>query len=127
MKIPNVPIIDVNTGKLINKWKEEQRETKIKFYKNIYGDDKVYIELHDNRTLYKVVIQSNEDAEWYQHCVLEAARKFKERTGRNIYALGRSARHICVEETDENMKQYRYLKSVALALEKEVIKKYREE
>jgi len=62
------------------------------------------------------------DDEIYSMYAQDAMDDFKRKTKIELYALGRSARHICVELTIENLIDYNELQAYALKLEKEVIK-----
>ena len=75
-----------------------------------------YLELHDNRTMWKLQREELFGEEFYE-AVSRAIQEFELITGVELYCLGRSGRHICVEDTEENRENYEYLKSEALRLE----------
>lgn len=60
-----------------------------------------------------------------EHIYLERVERAKEeflsKTGTEIYQLGRSGRHICVEDTIDNLLNSKQLYETAVQLEKDVI------
>jgi len=89
----------------------------VNYYKS--GYEGYCIELHANHTLYE--IDKEIDEYFYQNTVNTAVETFEENTGVKIYLLGRSGRHVCVENTFENLSRYAELKQRAEHLEKWVI------
>ena len=89
-----------------------------KFYKEWNGEK--YLELHDNHTMWNI----NKDFHWedYENAVhlacIEMERRYKDLT---IYLLGRSGRHVCVEDTPTNRRRYQRLIECAKKLEQEII------
>lgn len=79
-----------------------------------------YLELHDNHTLWS--INKDFDYEYYENVVYwactEMERHYKDIT---IYLLGRSGRHVCVEDTPVNRRRYPRLVKYAKKLEQEII------
>ncbi len=86
-------------------------------YQEYNGD--TYLELHANRTLWEV----DDVAEDIIYCELEfVIEKFVQATDIDVYLLGRSGRHVCVEDTPKNSRRYQYLRKIALRLENEFIR-----
>lgn len=79
-----------------------------------------YLELHDNHTIWKIEVPFD----WDEYgCVLtelirDMENKYKDL---EIYTLGRSGRHICVNDTPVNRRRYKYLVEYALKLEQKLI------
>ena len=117
MKVPKVPIIDVNTGKTIKTWKAQDKEFDVKYYRG-------YIQLHNNRTLWDINLANEIDEQHYSILLDNAIAEFESKTGQEVFLLGRSGRHVCVNDTEENRKNYSRLKRLALRLEKELIKDF---
>lgn len=94
-----------------------------------YGSE--YIQLSDNHTLWQIDGLENATSEdytdfddLYELLVDQACDKFKEKTGVEIYCLGRSGRHICVEDTPQNRRRYRSLCNAQSKLENWVVNEY---
>lgn len=89
-----------------------------KFYREWQGDR--YLQLHDNHTIWKI----DKDFKWddYEYeveiALLRMSTRYKDLT---IYQLGRSGRHICVEDTPINRRRYKNLVAYAEKLEQELI------
>lgn len=77
-----------------------------------------YIQLHANRTMWQC---HKYDDDIYTSLCVDAVTDFEASTGVKIYALGRSGRHICVEDNPHNRQQFINLQRKALHLEKIVI------
>ena len=82
-----------------------------------------YIQLHDNYTVSKLDNPNKSDEE-FSFFVDKSADKFKSITGEDLYFLGRSGRHVCVELTYNNAKNYDYLRDTALDLEQQVVDEF---
>ena len=80
-----------------------------------------YLQLHDNRTLWKIDNPNLTD-EFYIQLVNDAIQAFEDSTEVKLYLLGRSGRHVCIEDTPSNSRQFHWLCKLALKLEKQVIK-----
>jgi len=80
-----------------------------------------YLQLHDHHTMWKIT-NEHVDENVFNMYVEGAVDLFKEKFNEQIYGLGRSGRHICVENTDRNRRRYKSMKRYALKLEKDVIK-----
>lgn len=94
------------------------QDINIDLYRVFNGD--YYIELHSNRTLWK--IESNITNDEYNMLVGVKIHEFEEITGVEVYTLGRSGRHICIDLSAENILRYDELKDIALELEQELIR-----
>jgi len=84
------------------------------------------LQLHDKHTLWKI---NNEDLpddfiELYSVDVTAYCDLFVTETGVEIYCLGRSGRHVCVDLTLDNLKRYEELRKLALEYEKCIIDYY---
>lgn len=88
----------------------------LKFY---MIDGIAYLQLSDNHTLFK--IDSGIDDVSYNLLIEDAAEAFESKTGVKIFGLGRSGRHICVENTPENILRYKELCDIQSELEQKVI------
>ena len=86
-----------------------------------------YIELSCNHTMYSLNSSDEWDAHYdnfYLSLVDTACDSFEDLTGVTCYLLGRSSRHVCVEDTFENALNYEKLCDVAHDLECEVIEEF---
>jgi hypothetical protein len=83
-------------------------------------ENKEYLELNDNHTLWEI---DNEDfnVEEYNYIVEDAMNEFSFRTDEELYLLGRSGRHACVEFTVENLLNYEALQEIQREIEENVI------
>lgn len=89
-----------------------------------YDEDYVaYIELSDNHTLWEIDNEEFDD-DSYSAAVLQAADQFEEETGEKLYFLGRSARHVCVEDSLENAENYEDLQKVQQKYENDIIETF---
>ncbi len=84
-----------------------------------------YLQLSDNRTWWKIETPDDVYSEglydYFNSEVEDAVIEFEARTGADLYGLGRSGRHICVEDTWDNFCNYDYLVDVAEQLENDVV------
>lgn len=87
--------------------------TNFKFYDG-------YLELHDHHTLWDIDKEFYyEDYENAVHLAcIEMEHHYKDLT---VYLLGRSGRHVCVEDTPTNRRRYQQLIEYAKKSEKEII------
>ena len=101
-------------------------------YHDVHSGE-VFLELHDHHTIWKLdtpvasgpgPTPSDED---YYLLVQQAKEIFQEQTKVQIYLLGRSDRHVCVEDTPENRMIFPYLREIALGLEQGVIEQFNAE
>lgn len=90
-----------------------------------YSDHRKYIELSDNHTLWNIEnnkFPSDDSAADEYNAQVEAAfETFKDETGVDLLALGRSGRHICVELNYANALKYSEFVGKQQELEKTVI------
>jgi hypothetical protein len=91
---------------------------------NYFDDREQYLELNDNHTLWNIDNSEEFVADQYSEAVTEAADEFEERTGEQLYYLGRSGRHVCVIPSYINCIEYDKLCEVQKELEQEVINKF---
>jgi hypothetical protein len=96
----------------------------IQYYDNM-------IQLHDNHTFWKLnnnTINENNnknvDLFLYNKLLPKYFEMFKEKMGVELFALGRSGRHICVEDNDYNRRHYKSFKNYVLKLEKMFIDEF---
>lgn len=87
---------------------------------------KGYLQLSANQVLWDIPIMNDADEEFYIKLVDIACDKFKEQTGVEVECLGRSSRHICVENTYENAKNFFNLCDVQRNLQDWVVNTYLE-
>lgn len=90
-----------------------------------YSDHRKYIELSDNHTLWNIEnnkFPSDDSAADEYNAQAEAAfETFKDETGVDLLALGRSGRHICVELNYANALKYSEFVGKQQELEKQVV------
>lgn len=91
---------------------------KFKFYHEYHGDR--YLELHDHHTIWAINKPFNESdyEEEVSICLWNLEQHFK---NLKVYALGRSGRHICVDDTPVNRRRYKHLVTYAEKLEQWLI------
>jgi len=118
--IKRIPIIDINTGKVI---RERQRNKPV-----FYSDAGTrFLELHHHSTKNKLDVKDAPERvqeDYYHHLLILAVDTFQNRTGEDIFLLGRSGRHVCVRDTEANRRRYGYLKRLAETLERELITEF---
>lgn len=92
---------------------------KFKMYSPDY-ENKEYLELSDNHTFWEI---DNEDFNMddYNYIVDDAISEFSFRTDEELYLLGRSGRHACVDFTVENLLNYEALQEIQREIEENVI------
>lgn len=86
-----------------------------------------YLELHRNATereLDNPRLDEGQGLALYTDLVWWAIYEFEHRTNTEVFLLGRSGRHVCVEDTPENSRRYQHLKRLALRIERQVIADY---
>lgn len=92
----------------------------MKFYENC-------IELSDRHVLWDIHNASikEEDFEpYYQYLVDVCSNEFRDIYGCDFYMLGRSGRHICVEDTPANRQSYCRMKRTVERLQNWMIETY---
>ena len=74
--------------------------------KTYYSEDlrKDMLELSDDRVLWKLTTSFDEDAWWM--LVESECRRFMVNFGVPVYTVGRSGRHVCVEDNRANREFY---------------------
>ncbi len=82
----------------------------------IYRDSGVnYLELHARRApVGGYATWVTMDREVYDFTVACAVQDFEAETGVRVFLLGRSGRHVCVEDTPRNRRHYARLRKAAL-------------
>lgn len=86
-----------------------------------------YLELHRNATereLSNPRLDAEQGLALYTDLVLWAIYEFEHCANTKVFLLGRSGRHVCVEDTPENSRRYQHLKRLALQIERTVIDDY---
>lgn len=78
-----------------------------------------YIELSDEHTFWRIEGHISED-EYYAQ-VRNALSRFEEETGTKAYCLGRSGRHVCVENTYANASRLDELREKQRTIENEMV------
>lgn len=86
---------------------------RVKFYKG-------YIELSDNRTMWDIN-NVNVDEIVYEQYIDIYVDEFTRKTNVEVFLLGRSGRHVCVDDDAYNIINYEYLKDVQYDLEKQFV------
>lgn len=91
-------------------------------YKFYYGEDgEHYLELHDSHTLWDINCESF-DCDEYEFIVSQAIKTMEEKhKNLKVYLLGRSGRHVCVEDSPVNRRRYQSLVNTAIKQEQWVI------
>lgn len=83
----------------------------------------VLLELHDHHTYWQIDnprLSSMEPVYMLTDMYLEILQKsFK---NLKVYAVGRSARHICIDDTPVNRRRYQKIQDAALLLEQDFIR-----
>ena len=95
---------------------------RMKFYSD---EGKTFIQLSDNHTIHSIDIPDSynegEVDQIYWERVDEMCERFEEVTGVDLYLLGRSGRHVCVNYDIDNFINYDELCRIQTALEEELI------
>ena len=77
------------------------------------------LQLSDNSTFDDVDVEISYD--YYDSIVNDYMELFEKQTGTEVYALGRSNRHICVDFTGENLQRYEDLCAIQAELESDML------
>lgn len=93
---------------------------KAEFY---YDDNSLYIQLSDNQTVYELTNEEKPVEEWYS-IVNSKEVEFENETDTKLYFLGRSARHVCVDNNVHNLLNYDSLCEIQERLEKEAVEEF---
>ena len=88
-----------------------------------------YLELHDHHSLWKLDNPKVKELKPFMYedwmmLITVACQTFRDMTGVDVFLLGRSGRHACVEDTEENRENYYKLKQTAIELEKATIEAF---
>lgn len=102
--------------------KLEDALNNIKLYNDSDGSG-VYIELNDNHTMHNLEDNGKSNEDWYSIIDSKSA-EFKAETDEELIFVGRSARHVCVELTLDNILNYNKLKEVQERLEDEAVEEF---
>lgn len=84
-----------------------------------------YLQLHDNYTIWDLDNKKRLDDDYFDLVNL-ATEEFKDITGIDLHLLGRSGRHVCIEDNINNSKNYKRYQNLALKLEQQVIDRFNE-
>lgn len=101
------------------KIKERKIINNYDFYHDWNGP--TYLQLHANRTLWDIHCKDldlDEYGFFVNQAIITMENKYK---NLKIYLLGRSGRHVCVEDNSTNRRRYQGLVNTALKLEQEII------
>lgn len=82
------------------------------------------LEISDNRILWKMNIQSDEEYETYLVEVEEYRSQLERHYHTPFYLCGRSGRHVCIEDTPTNRRNYCHICRKVDTIQKELIKKH---
>jgi hypothetical protein len=122
--------IRLNESDLRNLIKEALNKLDWKTYANAAKDDfedKLYyseelnremLQLSDEHTLWKIKNGANDE---YYYMVENGLDGLTRKFGTQFYALGRSGRHICVDDTPENRKRYGKMVAAVEEVERSII------
>lgn len=94
-------------------------------------DIKLYdgmLELHDEHTFWKLQNDTIKNVEWYmiEEILKKYFKMFENKFNVKLYNLGRSGRHICVEDNDWNRRHYKSMQNYSLKLEKMFVDEFNE-
>lgn len=78
-----------------------------------------HLELSDNRTLWDIDVFIS--ATQYSDMVEDYIRAFEDEAGTDVWLLGRSGRHVCVDATIDNCFNLVYLQEIQQRMEKEMV------
>lgn len=95
-------------------------EIEIKTY---YSEDlrRTMIELSDDRVLWDVAINGDEEYRLWCAMVQGEVRRFMVNFGVPVYMVGRSGRHVCVDDSKSNREWYLRMVDYVNAVQKEMI------
>ena len=91
--------------------------------KTYYSEDfrKTMIELSDDRVLWNVNMKDDLDYELWNILVQSEVRRFMVNFGVPVYIVGRSGRHVCVEDNRSNREWYHRMVEYVNRVQKEMI------
>jgi hypothetical protein len=84
-----------------------------------YDGRKGYLELHAMRSPVGNYLP-HVTPEFYEQTIWEAANYFQREYNIELFQLGRSGRHICIEDTPRNRRRYASLQKKAIQTAKEL-------
>lgn len=92
-----------------------------KYYSDEFGRE--MLQLSDKRVLWDI---NNENFDFDEYCIEcdYALKKLSEKYGTEFYLLGRSGRHVCVEDTKENRKRFYKMQKDVEEMQNEIISKF---
>lgn len=94
---------------------------------NLYYSEelgKEMLELSDSHTYWK--IKGNIDFDFYLQVCNDAVENLSSKYNTQFYMLGRSGRHICVENTSQNRRRFKSLVKAVIKKENEIISYFNE-
>jgi hypothetical protein len=91
-----------------------------------WPSNETFLELHARRITLNNSLVTDEDEQQclWDFCVESAIEEFVATTGQPIYLLGRSNRHVCVDDIPENSRHFDRLQRLANKLCDEAIAAY---
>lgn len=103
-----------------------EKNSEIKVY---YSEEfrKEMLELSDDRILWNVRMNDEPDYELWSVLVKNEIRKFMTQFGVPAYVLGRSGRHVCVEDSKSNRDWYRRMRDYVNDAQKRMIAEWNDE
>lgn len=103
-----------------------EKNSEIKVY---YSEEfrKEMLELSDDRILWNVRMNDEPDYELWCVLVKNEIRKFMTQFGVPVYVLGRSGRHVCVEDSKSNRDWYRRMRDYVNDAQKRMIAEWNDE
>lgn len=103
-----------------------EKNSEIKVY---YSEEfrKEMLELSDDRILWNVRMNDEPDYELWSVLVKNEIRKFMTQFGIPVYVLGRSGRHVCVEDSKSNRDWYRRMRDYVNDAQKRMIAGWNDE
>jgi hypothetical protein len=87
------------------------------YYSEDLGEE--MLELSDNHTLWK--IHKDFDMDYYYQMCDYAIADLSSKYNTQFYMLGRSGRHICVENTSQNRRRFKSLVKAVIKKENEIV------
>ena len=103
-----------------------EKNSEIKVY---YSEEfrKEMLELSDDRILWNVRMNDDSDYESWDVLVKNEIRKFMTQFGVPVYVLGRTGRHVCVEDSKSNRDWYRRMRDYVNDAQKRMIAGWNDE
>ena len=103
-----------------------EKNSEIKVY---YSEEfrKEMLELSDDRILWNVRMNDDSDYESWDVLVKNEIRKFMTQFGVPVYVLGKTGRHVCVEDSKSNRDWYRRMRDYVNDAQKRMIAGWNDE